>query len=97
MAKKLEITDIEIKGLKPKDKAYTKHFGGGFYVYVPPTGRKVCRYFYQTGGKIKRYDLGDYVPGKGRLKELKQEYNRIHCNRIGKVKIDPVDELLLKI
>ncbi len=95
MAKELEITDIQIKGLKNKDKVYTKHFGGGFYVHVLPTGRKVCRYCYQAGGKHKRYELGDYVPGKGRLKELVAEYNAVHSNRIHN-KIDPVDEILQK-
>ncbi|MDB4522249.1 tyrosine-type recombinase/integrase [Gammaproteobacteria bacterium] len=91
MATELEITDIEIKGLKSKDKVYTKHFGGGFYVYVLPTGRKVCRYCYQADGKIRRYELGDYVAGKGKLKELVAEYNRVHSNRIHN-KIDPVAE-----
>lgn len=68
MATELEITDTAIKGLKPKEKVYTKHYGGGFYVYVLPNGRKVCRYCYDgknitgevfsTGkrkGKVKPY------------------------------------------
>lgn len=92
MANKLDITDIEIKGLKEKDKVYTKHYGGGFYVYVRPNGRKICRYCYQANGKRRQYELGEYVTGKGKLAEIVKKYNQVHTNWTLN-KVDPVDEI----
>ncbi len=91
MATTLKITDKEVRELKPKGKRYQKHFGGGFYVYVHPNGRKVCRYHYQVGRKIKRFELGVYEEGSGKLAKLRKIYEQAYSGRKHQG-IDPVAE-----
>ncbi len=94
MANQLDVTDTQIRQLKPRDKVYTKHYGQGFYVYVLPTGRKVVRYHYQMNGHKRKYELGTYVEGAGKLKELKELHNKVHFNRAHN-HVDPVAALEL--
>ena len=91
MATTFKITDKQLSSPPPKDKTYSKHLGGGIYLYVHPNGRKVCRYHYQMDGKKRKFELGEYVMGKGRAAELTAEYNRVHHLRtiLG---IDPAAE-----
>lgn len=71
-----DITDRQMKALKPRAAAYETGFGGGFYVRTYPDGRKVARYRYRLAGKTRILTLGDYGRGAGEktLAELLAEY-----------------------
>lgn len=71
-----DITDRQIKALKPRGAVYESGFGGGFYVRVYPDGRKVARYRYRLAGKTRILTLGDYGRGAGEntLAELLAAY-----------------------
>jgi len=90
MAKILNIQDTQIRNLKPRDKVYSVSYGGGFYVFVQPTGKKVCRYVYQRDGQRKRFHLGDYGRGKNEL-SLKDILD-IYRDKCGKG-ADPLGDL----
>lgn len=53
-------TDLQLKSLKPSDKAQKVFEGGGFYVYVSPAGSKIFRLDYTFAGKRKTLTLGKY-------------------------------------
>lgn len=82
MAKTLSITDTQIKALTPKEKVYSKSFGGGLYVFVQPAGKKVVQYASQRDGVKKRYHIGDYGTGKNekRLNDILDIY-REKCGK----------------
>lgn len=71
-----DITDRQIKALKPRGAAYEMGFGDGFYVRTYPDGRKVARYRYRLAGKTRILTLGDYGRGAGEntLAELLAAY-----------------------
>jgi integrase len=55
------LTDARIKNAKPRDKSYTLADGGGMYLEVMPTGKKVWRMSYrQENGKNNRLTFGAY-------------------------------------
>ncbi len=54
------LTDIKIKGLKPREKAYKVYDGEGLYLYVTPKGMKSWRFDYRWLGKRKTAVLGRY-------------------------------------
>ena len=56
----MSLTDIAIKGAKPKDKPYKLSDGGGLYLEVAPSGGKWWRYKFRFGGKELRLSLGTY-------------------------------------
>ncbi|MDP3678428.1 MAG: integrase arm-type DNA-binding domain-containing protein, partial [Methylotenera sp.] len=68
----MTLTDIAIKGAKPKDKPYKLSDGGGLYLEVAPSGGKWWRYKYRFGGKEQRLSLGTY-PDVG-LKEARTRH-----------------------
>ena len=53
-------TDVQIKGLKPREKTYFKSEVGGLTLQVHPTGKKVWRYRYSINGVRRWYRLGTY-------------------------------------
>lgn len=56
----MALTDIALKALKPKDKAYTVTDDRGLYVEVFPTGGIIWRYRYRFAGKQEKLTLGKY-------------------------------------
>jgi len=54
----MKLTDNKIKGAKPRDKSYKMFDGGGLYVEVLPSGKKLWRLKYYFLGKEKRISLG---------------------------------------
>lgn len=56
----MKLTDIKCKTAKPKDKSYKLFDGGGLYLEVLPTGRKLWRLKYHFAKKEKRISFGAY-------------------------------------
>ena len=56
----MKLTDIKCKSAKPKDKAYKLFDGGGLYLEVLPSGKKLWRLKYYYLCKEKRISLGAY-------------------------------------
>ena len=54
------LTDTEIKRAKATEKAYSMGDGGGLYLWVKPTGRKLWRWSYRFEGKEKLMSFGKY-------------------------------------
>lgn len=54
------LSNIEIKGAKPKDKAYRLFDGGGLYIEITTKGQKWWRLKYSFERKEKRISLGVY-------------------------------------
>ena len=55
------LTDTKIRQAKPTDKPFQLQDGGGLYLEVRPTGRKIWRYrYWMPDGKDGRMTLGDY-------------------------------------
>lgn len=56
----MPLTDIQIRSLKATDKEQ-KHFdGGGLYLSIPKTGRKLWRMAYRFDQKTKLLSFGEY-------------------------------------
>ena len=56
----MALSDIQIRNLKPKDKAYKVADGGGLYIHVAPTGSKLWRMRYRFDGKEQLLSFGAY-------------------------------------
>ncbi|MAE51229.1 MAG: integrase [Micavibrio sp.] len=56
----MKLSDIKIKNAKPADKAYKMFDGGGLYLEILPTGKKLWRLKYYFLSKEKRISLGAY-------------------------------------
>jgi integrase len=57
----LPLSDTQIKNAKPKDKPYKLADGGGLYLEIMPTGKKLWRMKYQqANGKESRLSFGIY-------------------------------------
>ncbi len=54
------LTNVECKGLKPKNKSYKKFDGAGLYLEIMPSGKKFWRFRYRFDGKEKRLSFGEY-------------------------------------
>lgn len=77
----MALTDIKIKSLKPKDKAYKVFDGNGLYIYISPNGSKKWRIKYRFDGKENIFSLGEYPlillrEARGKLLELKEKIIR---------------------
>jgi integrase len=57
---KAKLTDVQIRNLKPGDKAYKVNDEGGLVILVRPTGTKVFQYPYKMGGKYNVFTIGQY-------------------------------------
>ena len=49
-----ELTDLEIKNAKPRDKSYTLYDGGNLHLLVKPNGSKLWEIYYKSPTKKKR-------------------------------------------
>ncbi len=68
----MALTDLAIKGAKPKEKSYKLSDSGGLYIEISPNGGKWWRYKYRFNGKESRLSLGTY-PDIG-LKEARERH-----------------------
>lgn len=57
---KAKLTDVQIKNLKARDKAYKVNDEGGLVILVRPTGTKVFQYPYKLAGKYNVCTIGQY-------------------------------------
>jgi len=59
----MALTDTKLQRLSPKERPYQAADGGGLYIEVHPTGKKVWRLQYRMGGrgsKKEKVTLGEY-------------------------------------
>ena len=56
----MALTDLQLRNAKPGDKPYKMADGGGLYMEVRPTGKKLWRYRYRIAGKENIYAIGEY-------------------------------------
>jgi integrase len=56
----MPLTDLKIKNLKPKEKAYKTADFDGLFVLVNPSGSKLFRFKYRFNGKEKLLSFGKY-------------------------------------
>jgi integrase len=54
------LTDLQLKALKPRDKAYKVSDRDGLYAYVAPSGAVSLRYDYRIGRRRETVTLGRY-------------------------------------
>jgi integrase len=55
-----EVSDFQIKGMKPSEKPVRVFDGGGLYLEVSPAGGKLFRFKYRFNGKAKTFSIGKY-------------------------------------
>ncbi len=55
-----KITDMTIRKLSSKDKAYDEPLGNNLYITVRPNGRKIFTLRYTVGGRRTKIKLGEY-------------------------------------
>lgn len=56
----MALSDVAIRALKPGEKPYKAYDREGLFLVVNPTGSKLWRWRYQSGGKEKLMALGEY-------------------------------------
>jgi integrase len=56
----MALSEVKLRNLKPKEKAYQESDGGGMFVEVLPSGGKVWRLRYRLFGKQEKVSLGEY-------------------------------------
>lgn len=84
----MPLRDLEIRALRPRDKAYKKTDERGLYLEVRPNGSKLWRFKYSYLGKDKRIALGSY-PEVGLAEARRKRDEARQKVRDG---IDPVSE-----
>ena len=84
----MPLRDLEIRALRPKDKAYKKTDERGLYLEVRPNGSKLWRFKYSYLGKDKRIAFGSY-PEVGLAEARRKRDEARQKVRDG---IDPVSE-----
>lgn len=55
-----QLTELQIKNAKPKEKDYKLSDGFGLHLLVTPTGGKLWRFQYRFDGRQKTLALGAY-------------------------------------
>jgi len=56
----MALTDVKIRGAKPKATAFRLADAGGLYMLVSPSGGKLWRWNYRYAGKQKTMPFGKY-------------------------------------
>ncbi|MBL0946474.1 MAG: integrase arm-type DNA-binding domain-containing protein [Hydrogenophaga sp.] len=67
------LTDLAIKALKPRDRAYKVADRDGLYVHVTPAGSKSFRYDYRIDGRRETLTIGTYGPDGLSLSEAREQ------------------------
>ena len=79
----MPLTDLEVRNLRPRDKAYRLTDGLGMYLEVSPAGGKYWRFKYRFAGKEKRLALGVYPEiGPKEARSRRDEARRLLANGI---------------
>lgn len=83
-----KLSDLKVKKAAPAEKAYKLIDGGGLFLHVLPTGRKVWRYQYSFNGKRRDVTIGTYpaVPLE-KAHRMHSEYRALRERGI-----DPADQ-----
>ena len=81
----MSLTDMIIRNVKPRDKAFRLFDGGGLYLEVAPAGGKWWRIKYRFNKKDKRISLGTYP--ETTLKEARIKH--LECRKLLRDDIDP--------
>lgn len=84
----MTLSDLKCKTAKPKDKPYKMFDGGGLYLEVLPTGKKLWRLKYRYLGKEKRISFGHYPIVS--LADAREERNK--AKKLIIQDIDPSEE-----
>ncbi len=56
----MAISEVKLRNLKPKDKAYQESDGAGLFIEVMPGGSKIWRLRYRLFAKQEKVSLGEY-------------------------------------
>ncbi len=56
----MQLTDVAIKALKPREIRFYVSDGRGLYLEIFPTGRRAWRYRYRLNGKAEKVAIGKY-------------------------------------
>jgi hypothetical protein len=81
----LALTDIAIRGTKPRQKPFKMYDRDGLFLLVNPGGSKLWRWRYRVNGKEKLMALGEYpLVNLGQARELHFESRKI---RVGLRKV----------
>ncbi|WP_146193056.1 integrase arm-type DNA-binding domain-containing protein [Maritimibacter sp. 55A14] len=56
----MPLTDAEIRAFSPQNQRFRRSDGGGLFVDVMPSGKKVFRLAYRSGGKQRTVVIGEY-------------------------------------
>lgn len=56
----MALSEVKVRNLKPKDKAYQEADGGGLFVEVLTSGGKIWRLRYRRADKQEKVTLGEY-------------------------------------
>ncbi len=79
----MKLSDIQCRNAKPKEKGYKLFDGGGLYLEVLPTGRKLWRIKYYYLGKEKRISLGAYpLVTLGEAREARDDAKKLLSKEI---------------
>lgn len=96
----MPLTDTYIRGLKASDKEQ-KHFdGGGLYLSIPKTGKKLWRMAYRFSQKTKLLSFGEYpVVSLKDARDRREEAKKLLANGIdpGAQKKAAKEELLAEV
>ena len=56
----MSMNDLQIRNLKPSERAFKKFDGGGLHIFVTPKGSKLWRMSYRFANKHKLLSIGSY-------------------------------------
>jgi hypothetical protein len=73
MRKRGGLTEVAIKALKPKEKAYEVPDGGGLYLTVRPNDSRSFNLRYRFGGRPRNLTIGPAAIGLGEARKLARE------------------------
>lgn len=75
---KARLSEITIKGAKPKADSYKLYDEGGLRLLVRPTGTKVWQLPYKVGGKYNVYTIGQYPEiGSADARQTRDEIKKL--------------------
>lgn len=92
-----QLTAIELKSAKPKDKKYKLSDGRGLFMEIRPNGSKYWKLKYRYQGKEKEYSIGGYPTIKlAGAREKREELKKIIANGIDPSEKKKSDKQIMK-
>jgi integrase len=74
----MALTDAKIRNSKPTERPVRLTDGGGLYLEVRPTGKKLWRYRYRIAGKENLFAIGEYpVLGLADARQMRAEARKL--------------------